>query len=152
MNGYVVTNSEDDKAISLIKTLGMTNNVILGGDRGISPYNVETVSSHADAIEACSTSKSKRCFITEGGIGIGHQSLSHVVNEVSTMSDTTDLVVFGNKTYVLTRDLAQSWVNREKSLNLERVHEACSNIPCQKYESPAMKTCQGYGLFQDCNI
>ena len=137
MNAFVVTNLEDDKAITLIKNVGVSN-------IGIS-------SSHADAIKSCSTSMSKRCLISDGGIDIGHQSISHVINEVATMSDTTELVVFGAKTYVLTKDLAQSWINEEKVLNLEKVHEKCSNMPCQQYEFSEMKNCKGYGLFQDCS-
>ena len=134
MNTFVVTKTKTDEAISLLQTIGLNH--------------IQTENSHNDAVKSCSTSNANRCLITNGGIDIGHQSIEHVKNELLTIGNTSDLVLLGDNTYILTKEMAQSWIDDRKDVNAQHVIDVCSGMNCEKYELSQMNNCKGQGLFQ----
>tara|TARA_B110000008_G_C16922380_1_gene545288 strand:- start:612 stop:1028 length:417 start_codon:yes stop_codon:yes gene_type:complete len=137
MDAFVVTNNHNDKAIPLLHKLGLNQ--------------VQLMKSHDDAVRLCSKSKS-RCLITDGGIDIGTQSLEHVKHELSTMGNTSEIVVFssGNiSSYVITPDMAQSMKDAEL-MNSTQIANICSDTNCEYYSNVSMSGCRGNGLFQKC--
>tara|TARA_B100001741_G_C16553637_1_gene600977 strand:- start:2130 stop:2546 length:417 start_codon:yes stop_codon:yes gene_type:complete len=138
MKAFVVSNNNMDEAIPLLQKLGFNN--------------VQVEKSHDDAVRSCTTSKS-RCLITDGGIGIGNQSLEHVKHELSTIGNTSDLVIFssGNiSSYVMTPDMAQS-INILKLGNRTQIDSMCADTNCEYYSNTQMAGCEGNGLFQMCS-
>lgn len=141
MNTIVVTASKsiDENTRYILRHIGLTN--------------ITPVETHNDAIKTCAESSFARCFISENGASIGNQSLQHVAHEMTTIGHTSELVLLSEKditSYVVTKDVAKSWVEDEHHVDNLFIKKACQEMSCEVYDNRTMKSCKGEGLFQKC--